>query len=95
MSEIQQNVTLRTDDVFLRIAIEVLTVCMKGAKLSPKVTLPVLKLQAGKDLIFIPEKNKESFDKKYECVNNDPFEEQGGDEFVEDMLSGLEEGLLL
>jgi len=78
---------------FFIVAIEALTVRMKGAKLGPRVLQPVLEQQAGKDLFFFPEKNKEFFNKVYEYVYHDPFEEPGGDEFVTDMLSWLEERL--
>jgi len=93
---------LRVDAVTPRFAVEGLAARVEGAKLGPKITLPVLEQQAGDDLILIPEENKAFFDtiassdktfKLYPGLYHDPFEEPGGDEFVADMFSWLEEKL--
>ncbi len=94
---------LRVDDVTPRFAVEGLAARVEGAKLGPKITLPVLMQQAGDDLILIPEENEAFFDtiassdktfKIYPGFYHDPFEEPGGEELVADMFSWLEERLL-
>ncbi len=93
---------LRFDKVTARYANEGFKASAEGFKLAPKILDPVLVLQSGNDLIVIPEKTKEFFDniaspdktfKMYEGLYHEPFEEEGGEQMLEDAARWIEEHL--
>ncbi len=74
-----------TDDVFNR---------------AEEITTPILIQQSGDDQILIPEMNKQFFDrissedktwKLYEGLYHEPFQEEGGEEFLSDMIAWVNE----
>ncbi|MHA1613696.1 MAG: serine aminopeptidase domain-containing protein, partial [Candidatus Thorarchaeota archaeon] len=67
-----------------------------------RITHPVLVQQSGGDLILIPEKNKDFFDrissedktwKLYPDLYHQPFEDEGGEEVLADIFAWIEERL--
>jgi acylglycerol lipase len=71
----------------------------EGFNMANRITIPVILQQSEDDLILIPEKNKEFFEniasndktfKMYPGLYHEPFEDPGGEEFIDDMFSWLE-----
>ena len=101
---VQRNMEdpLRFDKVTPRYAIEGLKASKKLFESASRIKSPVLVQQTGEDMILIPEKNKEFFDnigsedktwKLYPGLYHEPFEEPGGDQFLADIFSWIEERL--
>ncbi len=93
---------LRFDKVTPRYAIEGLSASKRLFESASRIKLPVLVQQTGDDMILIPEKNKEFFDnigsedktwKLYPGLYHEPFEEPGGEQFLADIFSWIEERL--
>ncbi len=71
----------------------------EGFNLGNEIKIPVILQQSEDDLILIPEMNKEFFEsiasedktfKMYPDLYHEPFEEPGGEVFLEDMFSWLD-----
>jgi len=93
---------LRFDKATPRYAMEGLAAAKDTAENAYRIKLPIFIQQAGEDQITIPEKNKEYFDrigsedktwKLYPGLYHQPFEDEGGAEFLADMFSWIEERL--
>jgi len=101
---VQRNMDdpLRFDKVTPRYAIEGLRASKMLFESASRIKLPVIVQQTGDDMILIPEKNKVFFDnigsedktwKLYPGLYHEPFEESGGEEFLADIFSWIEERL--
>jgi len=101
---VQQNREdpLRVDRVTPRFAIEGLNGSTDTFASAHRITHPVLVQQSGGDLILIPEKNKDFFDrissedktwKLYPDLYHQPFEDEGGEEVLADIFAWIEERL--
>ncbi len=91
---------LRFDKATGRFAVEGLRAKDEAYLSGAKIMLPVVVLQGGDDQITVPEKNKKFFDsissedktwKLYEGLYHEPYEEEGGDVMLEDLLSWIDE----
>ena len=91
---------LRVTSCTPRFGAEGLKAREQGFYSADKITIPVILQQSEEDLILIPEKNKEFFGniasedktfKMYPGLYHEPFEEPGGEEFMADMFSWLDE----
>jgi alpha-beta hydrolase superfamily lysophospholipase len=93
---------LRFDKATPRYAVEGLNASKDTFDSAYRIKLPVFVPQAGDDQITIPEKNKEFFDrigsedktwKLYPGLWHQPFEDEGGAEFLSDIFSWITERL--
>ena len=93
---------LRVDSVTPRYAMEGLKASKDTFESAYRIKHPVLVQQAGGDLIVIPEKNKEFYDKissedktwkLYPDLYHQPYEDEGGEEVLSDMVTWIEERL--
>lgn len=93
---------LRVDKVTPRYAIEGLKASKDTFESAYRIKHPVLVQQTGGDLIVIPEKNKEFYDrissedktwKLYPDLYHQPYEDEGGEEVLADMFTWIEERL--
>ncbi|MBD3405735.1 MAG: alpha/beta fold hydrolase [Candidatus Lokiarchaeota archaeon] len=98
--ERNRNDPLRFDKATPRFAIEGLKAREQASALGDKITLPIFVPQSGDDKILIPEENKEFFDsiasedktwKLYPDLYHEPWEEEGGDKMLEDILEWLDQ----
>lgn len=90
---------LRFDKATPRFATEGFKARENGFNRAEEIELPIILQQSGEDLILIPEENKKFFDriaskdktwKLYEGLYHEPFEDEGGAEFLADMMSWLD-----
>lgn len=93
---------LRFDKATPRYAVEGLNAAKDTAENAYRIKHPVFVPQAGLDRITVPEKNKEFFDrigsqdktwKLYPNLEHQPFEDEGGEVFLEDIIAWIEERL--
>ncbi len=93
---------LRFDKATPRYAIEGLNAAKDTRESAYKIKHPVFVPQAGADKITVPELNKEFFDrigaedktwKLYPDFEHQPFEDEGCEAFLEDIISWVEERL--
>jgi len=93
---------LRFDKATPRYAMEGLAAAKDTTESAYRIKHPIFIQQAGDDQITIPEKNKEYFDrigskdktwKLYPGLWHQPFEDEGGEEFLADIFSWIEERL--
>jgi alpha-beta hydrolase superfamily lysophospholipase len=93
---------LRFDKATPRFAVEGLNASKATFAAANRIHFPILVQQSGEDLILIPEKSKEFYDniasedktwKLYPGLYHEPFEEQGGEEVLDDMFSWIEKRL--
>ncbi|MDF1541421.1 MAG: lysophospholipase [Candidatus Thorarchaeota archaeon] len=91
---------IRFDKVTGRFAVKGLKAKDEAYLNGARILLPVLVLQGGDDQITIPEKNKKFFDsissedktwKQYDGLYHDPYEDEGGEEMLNDLLAWLDE----
>ncbi len=91
---------LRFDKATPRFAAEGLNLREEIFNRAEDITTPIILLQTGEDQILIPEENKKFFDrissedktwKLYEGLFHEPFEDEGGNEVLADMLNWLNE----
>ncbi|MFW9920131.1 MAG: alpha/beta hydrolase [Candidatus Thorarchaeota archaeon] len=91
---------LRFDKATPRFAMEGLGMREKIFNRAEDITLPIIVLQTGEDMILIPEENKKFFDrisskdktwKLYEGLYHEPFEDEGGEQVLADMISWVNE----
>lgn len=94
-----QEDPLRFDRVTPRMAVEGLGAKDKAFASAHLLNVPVLVQQTGDDLILVPEKNKDFYDriaskdktwKLYEGLYHEPFEDEGGGVVLADMLAWIE-----
>ncbi len=90
---------LRFDKATPRYAMEGLAAAKDTAENAYRIKLPIFIQQGGDDEITIPEKNKEYFDrigsedktwKLYPGLWHQPFEDEGGEQFLADIFSWIE-----
>jgi alpha-beta hydrolase superfamily lysophospholipase len=90
---------LRFDKVTPRFAAEGLKANKETFNAANRIRFPVLVQQSGDDKILLPERNKVFYDnlasedktwKLYPGLYHEPFEEQGGEEVLDDMFSWID-----
>ncbi len=89
---------LRFDKATGRFAVEGLNAKDEAYLNGAKILIPVVVLQGSDDQITIPEKNKTFFDsisaedktwKLYEGLYHEPYEDEGGDEMLNDLMNWI------
>lgn len=94
-----RNDPMRFDKATPRFAIEGLKAREEASLLGPEITLPIFVPQSAEDKILIPEENEVFFDtiasedktwKLYPELYHEPWEEEGGDEMLQDILDWLD-----
>ena len=93
---------LRFDKATPRFAVEGLKASKDAFENAYLIKNPVFVPQAGNDRITVPEKNKEFFDrigsedktwKIYPDLEHEPFEDEGGEEFLADIFAWIDQRL--
>ena len=100
--QLNKDDPLRFDKATPRFAMEGLAAAQNTSDNAFLIKIPIFVPQAGDDQITIPEKNKDFFDrigskdktwKLYPGLAHQPFEDEGGKEFLADIFAWIEERL--